>query len=303
MGIKQVSSWGASYAAVDEAIPFLDESFSANYARIQSESLLGFGGREPSDQGNLSVPGTTNHELDYDNFITLYEAVMGTNAGGVVTIDTVLDQFTWIEFEKAVSVWRAESAVALKMVIAGEHGGIVKGSWDWIAKDLQQSTSFPSITPTSSGKILFEELRCRIGDLAGALSSGDDMAISAFELEFDRNMKIDDYTTQTAEPNHAIQPIEGGFRACSLKITLPRYNANTWETFKNADADLQCELYFNGSAGGLKIEIPHMKITEGFDQPIGGPGPVTIEGGFECFRSNSANPMLADSPELKITVT
>ncbi|MBU8914215.1 MAG: hypothetical protein KOO61_09345, partial [Spirochaetales bacterium] len=202
MGMAPIATWDTVYSATSMAvIPILSESISANWERIKDEALIGSGGQLPSDQGVFGAPGSTKHPLDYNNFLALFEAVLGAEAGGVVTIEDCLDIFKWLEFEKSVSRHRFGAAVAKKIVIAGSQKGQVTVEVEWACKSFDNNVAvFPAgaSAPAAMTKVRFQDLVFRIGDQANSLASGDAMEISEFEISFDRNMKDDDYVARAA---------------------------------------------------------------------------------------------------------
>jgi len=307
MGVKSVATWATAYAAVDTAIPFVDESITRNYARVQRSALLGYGGRESSDQGVQTTQGTVNFELDYNNFIPILKQAMGAEAGGVITItDTIDSLFLWLEFEKQVSRYRAGPAKATKFTISGDANSTdpVKLSVEYTCRDVVQSaTAFPAITPSTPDRVIFRHLTLfRLGDQGDALAAGDQLPLQSFELSFDRAYKTDDYGSALTEPEMPLAPAENDFRSASLKLKFARYAADTIPAWKDADTALQCAFLFSGpSAQTFGIEVPNMRITEGFDAPIGGPGPLVLEGTLELARSLAGHPMYTGN-EFRITI-
>lgn len=298
MGIKVVGAWDSAYAAVDVAIPFLNESFTPNYTRMQVNSLIGYGGREPSEQGNFNGPGAIEAELDYNNFGLLIKAVMGAEAGGVYTIVDQLDQFAWVEFEKQIGRHRVGANVFHKMVISGAKDEICKIAFDAFARSFDVSgTAFPGISPAAMTKTRFTDMAFRIGDQANALAGGDAVEIESFEITLDRSMKLDDYVNDQTP----IQPVEGDFRVCGFNIKLPRYAADTFIDWKEADTPLQADFIFTRGAESITIQLTEVRVTGGFDSPIGGPNPLTVEGELEAYRGGAHGYMYAGN-EMKITI-
>lgn len=308
LGIKAVATWDAAYAAVDTAIPFVDESLSQNFTRIQRQALMGYGGRESSDQGMQSVQGTVNFELDYNNFIPILKAAMGAEAAGVIDItDTITDNFLWLEFEKQVSRFRAGASRISKFTISGDAGSAepIKLSCDFISRDCDRSaTAFPTITPQTPDRVIFRHLtQFRMGDQVDVLVAGDQFPLQSFELVFDRNLKPDDYVSATGGAiQFPIEPVENDFRTATLKLKFPRYSADTIPAWKDADTPLQCVFLFSGpSAQSFKIQIPNLRFLEGFNAPVEGPGPMALEGTFELSRSLPGHVMYVGN-EFKITI-
>lgn len=306
MGIKAVTTWGAAYAAVDTAIPFVNESITRNFNRVERSALLGYGGREASSQGVQTCQGTVNFELDYNNFIPILKQAMGAESGGVLTITESVDAlYLWLEFEKQVSRYRCGAAKATKFTISGDAGGSepIKFSVDYICRDVAVSaTAFPAITPATPDRVTYRHLGLfRLGDQADALAGGDAMALQSFELSFERSLKGDDYATDATAPEMPLDPVENDFRTSTLKLKFPRYAADTIPAWKDGDTALQCDFLFSGpSSQSFKIECPNMRILDGFDASIDGPGPMILEGTMELTRSLVATMYIGN--EFKITI-
>ena len=227
---------------------------------------------------------------------------MGTDAAGVVTIDDTLANFFWLEFEKQISRHRFGSAMATKMTISGERGGLIEVTFDWFCKSFDNAaTAFPAITPATMTKARFEDLVFRLADQGDAIAAGDAFEIDHFEITFDRQMKIDDYVARATNPRLPIIPVENDFRATSFTIRIPRYAADTIVDWKEADTALMADFTLTRGGESITAEFPEIRITEGFDAPIGGPNVLILEGGFDCFRSSAANPMYVGN-EMRITV-
>lgn len=304
MGISPgIATWGTAFTKSGQVMmPYNTESLTKEWPRIESLALLGYGGKEASEQGNLTGSGSTEHQLDYNNFLPLLKGALGAEAGGVVTVEDLCTEIFWLEIDKQVSRWRYGPAMITKMVISGAAGEMIKVSFDWAFRNgAENATAFTATVAGAMDKVLFSQLVFRVRDLLGAIGAGDKWPISSFELEFNRNMKVDDSATSDSTPQEILVPLEGEFREATLKLTVPRYSSATWQGWKTADTSLQADLVFSGpSAQSITIELPQLKIIEGFEAPVGGPGPLTQEGTLEVRRSLSGNPMYVGN-EIRIT--
>lgn len=303
MGMAAAATWDTAYSATGMAvIPITNESITANWERIKDQALIGSGGQLPSDQGVFGAPGSTKHPLDYNNFLSLFEAVLGAEAGGVVTIEDRLDIFKWIEFEKSVSRHRFGAAVAKKIVISGTQKGQVTVDVEWACKSFDNNAAvFPAgaTGPSTMTKVRFQDLVFRIGDQANALTSGDAMEPSEFEISFDRNMKDDDYVARAANAQLPIQPVEGGFRACGFKVKLPRYASDTLVDWKKNDTALQADFIFTRGAESITIEHPEVRVSEGFNANIESAAPLVLDGSFDAHKGGTAYMYVGN--EMRIT--
>lgn len=304
MGLAAAAAWDSAYSATGMAvIPFMSESLTPSWERIADQALVGSGGQYPSDQGVFGAPGSTKHPLDYNNFTALFEAVLGAEAGGVVTIEDRLAVFNWLELEKTVSRHRFGAAVATKMTLSGQQKGQVELEVEWAPRSFDNNSAvFPAgaTGPATMNKVRFQDLVFRIGDQADALASGDRVEIESFEITFDRKMKIDDYVARAANAQLPIQPVEDEKRECGFKFKLPRYAADTIIDWKEADTALQADFVFTRGAESLTVELPEVRITEGFDAPIEGASHLTLEGSLEAYVGGTA--YMYTGNEMRITV-
>lgn len=304
MGVVVRTSWTQAYLAVTTMMPFLSENLTSNFNLIPDDTLQGYGGRLPSEQGVEVLGGSTEHHFNYNTsgprlFLT---AIMGLDTANVITItNTVTDKYYAIEFEKQVKRWRFWPCACSKMTITGEKDQACKIAFDWFARQFDfVDTAFPGIAQPSNSPVMFDDLVFRIADQGDAIAAGDSVGIESFEIVLDRVRKADDYSTDATLPKQPLDPISGGFRVCTLGIKIPRYNAATFETWKDANTPLQADLTFTGPVLSILIQFPELRIADGFNQNISGPAPLTVEGKLEAYRSVTGNPMYVGN-EMKIT--
>lgn len=310
MALKTLGSgWNAypTWSAITPGgalVPFLSESFSSNYSRIQNDTLSGMGGRLPSEQGVEAIPGTTEHYLNYNTMDMFLAYIMGLDTPGspnVITIvDNITDKYFGMEFEKQTARHRVWPCKAMKMTISGEKDQYCKLSVDWIARNFEstQTAFVASMTQPVNYIVPFDDLVFKIADQLNAIAVGDTVGIESFEIVLDRQYKGDDYTSDNATaagagPKQCLEPISNSFRGCTLKIKVPRYAVNTFETWKDANTPLMADLLFTyaNPTYTKRIEFPELRIIDGFNSNIGGPGILTVEGTLEAYRSSAGNPM------------
>ncbi|HUX54261.1 MAG TPA: phage tail tube protein [Williamwhitmania sp.] len=304
-GIKEASAWGEAWSAVDTMLPINDESLITTIQRIETMALEGVAGRRVGKQGLVEVAGALNSDLDYYNFGSILEAAMGTDTTGVYTLADNNTKIIKIEFEKAVSRWRINSAKIQKMTISGNKGEALKIATDIIGMTPSRSaTAFPSISLSSYSQVLFSNSVSasfiRIGNQDDALDSGDNIDAESFSLELTNNFKADDYSSLS---RYALDPLRNGKRDVVFNVKLPRYSADTIPDWKDAGTPLQATLYFTDGTKTLLIEIPEFEISEGFNMNIGGSEILVQEGPGNCYLNSSNTPMTAISSEFRITIT
>jgi hypothetical protein len=306
MGVRTLAGWGSAYAAPTALIPFTKETLSKVAIRIEDESLVGTASRGASVEGGWTVGGTTEHMLDYNNFDTLFELAMGAVASRVFTIsDDDLPKFGLVEFEKTIQRHRYYPLKVSGFTISGQANQPVKITYKYVIRKRDLSgTAFPAIaTPGARNLVQFAHLNFQIGDQADALAGGDGIGIASFEIEFDRQLKTDDYESSTT-PKEILEAVPGDWRVGNIKIATARYNAANagLVTFKENDTPLQMKFLFSGSGETALFEFPNIRITEGFDAPVEGPGPMKLEGTFQSSPSLAGNPMYVGN-EMRATFT
>lgn len=296
MGLVPVAAWDTAYTASGMVgVPFVDESLSKNFNRIDLESKLGYGGREPSEQGNIVAAGTINHELDYNNYTKIYEAITGDAATPHLLTDDDLPVHHWIALDKQIEEWRFGAGKMTKAVISGEADQIVRLAADWVCRDMALAAVSMSPSISTATRVRFNDLLFRIGDQVDALAAGDNLEIQSFEIEIDRALKTDDYVNA----QELVEPVPGDWRAVSLKIKIPRYADDAFQDWKDADTPLQASLNFTRGGEQVLFEIPELRITEGFDALTTGPEPYVQEGTLVAYRSSNA--FMYTGNELRIT--
>lgn len=309
MGLKVLANWAATWVAVDAFPAFLSESLTANYDRIDDDSLEGYGARGPSYQGNQVVQGDTEHYWDY-GADAIIPACMGIHTGTVLTVGEVLSEaactankYFGIEFAKGgARNHHFFPAMVTKFTLSGEKGGLIKLVASWAARQFSSVVAAAITKPTAINRVKFDQMVFRVGDQVNALEAVDSVAIESFEISFDRSMKPDDYSTNATLPRQPLEPKENAFRATTLKIKVPRYASDALLSCRDNDTPLQADLTWAG--GGTKaklIQLPELRITEGFDANVGGAEVMTLEGTLAAYRGGTAFMYVGN--EMKITYT
>lgn len=309
-GLRARSGWDQPYALPLMHLPFLRETLTANHERIEDESLGGGGAMLPSAQGNQVIQGETEHNMNYETLPELLASAMGILAvgpPGVIDIIDLLADSAWttywaLTFPKGgVANHRFWPAMTHKFTLSGEHGGLLKLTVGWAARQFESAAFAAMTAPAADNKIKFDQGVFRVRDHGGAIGVGDSQNIDSFEVSFERGMKLDDYATHATLPQQPLEPLENAFRATALKITLPRYAADTFIGWRAANTPLQADLTFTGSGTkSLMVQLPELRITEGFDANVGGPDVLRLEGTMSAYRSSAGNPMYVGN-EMKIT--
>jgi hypothetical protein len=299
MAIVAGSSWDQAYQVPSVRVPFSNESITPQFSRIDDDSIMGSGGRNESMQGVEGVVGTTNHILDYNNFDLLMESFFGAVSTRTFTLsDGHLDKWLHLSIYKQVSNWRLYAAKLSKLVISGEKDGYIMAAFDWVVRTVvYQAEAAPAASLVGlRTKIRFEDLTLWLGTVAGgAMGAGDNMRLDSFELSLDRGLVPDDYGSKSqvaGEEKLALEPVPNALREVALKLKVPRYATDAdLIAWKAADSTLQAKMSFAMGGETMVLDLPHMKINEGFSANVGGPERAQLEGGLACFMPESTNPL------------
>jgi len=129
------------------------------------------------------------------------------------------------------------------------------------------TTNFDSVThlevsSAMPAQIPFGALRFRLNWDAGALDSGDNLAIKRFALTFNRGFDRE-WASRGAQASEwmSAEPIENGIPECSLQIELGDFNALTYMEAHQDETTCKAEAFWSLSANhDLKIEFPLLRI-------------------------------------------
>ena len=315
LGIIKESSYG-SVLEVTEAIPFVSESFGNEIEKHADEVLRGKAGVGTSIAGNKSYPFTIPCKLTYEDLDLLIAIAMG--AAGTPGVNGDLYDNTYALAEnldysfvaaayKGVSVWEYLGCKIDTMKISGEANKPLDFEIGGAAKSL----SLDSVTNTSvilqalstedaAAKIMFSDLEFKIAAQADALSGQSEKGIGSFDLNLANALALDQFDNKAKT---ILEPERNGFREVKFSFKVPRYEADTYLDWRDADTPLHAYLKFVTGNYLFDIHIPDLKIDK-VDAPIGGPG--LIEQNIECTchrdpGSISASFTVTDEFEIDVT--
>lgn len=292
-GYIEAASWTAPYVQPTTIIPLKSESFSVNYDRLQDQALVGRSSAAESFNGHVNVNGDLQWYLDYDNH-GLMKYAFGALAGGVYTHDE-LTSCANIEIEKEIHRLRLNATRFNSLTISGDVGSTepVLCSGQGVTRVATRSaTAFPSLTDTPNRAYFKDISLFRIGDLTDALVAGDALAIKSFEIGIENGLQVD---AKDSSGLYVLDPVWNDFVRFTLKLGIARINttnASQLPVWKEADTRLQAMLTLSGTGGAFTFIFPQMKIVEGADFSVGGPGVIEGDVTLECYM-NTANSVLS----------
>lgn len=261
-----------------------------------------------------SAADTAEMELE---FLHLYELSNRMNdelwtdawssypTGGVGTAnDQLIRRGTFGVKKHATTPWIFRSAMINAMTITASQKSGLNFSFDMLPFDLDRASGTNGAASADdwdfnesanmglglNERILFNHLNgngfFRIGTYAGgAMDSTDEYGISELSVTLNNNLKADDQDSISTP--YRIEPTRGGFREVTGSITLPRYSADTFFTWRENKTILQIHARFAGSTMSsnqrwLEIFVGSLILTEG-SANIAGPAAVPQTFGFRAI--------------------
>ncbi len=315
LGVKKEAVYGTAII-VTEAIPFVSENFGNDIEKHIDEVLRGKAGAGSSIAGNKKFPFTIPCKLTYEDLDLLIAIAMGAAGAPQANGDLYDNTYSLAEnlaysytaaVYKGVSVWEFAGNKIDTMKISGtankpldiEIGGVAK------VLDLASALNTSGVltgltTEDAAGKIMFSDLEFKIAAQASALSGETEKGISAFDLTLNNHLKLDDFDNRATT---ILEPQRDGFREVMFNFTVPRYEADTYLTWRDSDTALHAWLKFTSGNYVFDIHLPKFKIDKAEAQ-ISGPKLIEQKISCTCYRdpsSTSASFTLLDQMEIDVT--
>jgi len=315
LGVIMEAAWG-TVLEVDEAIPFVSESFGREIEKHADEVLRGMAGAGASIAGNKTFPFTIPAKLTYEDLDLLIAIAMGAagspSANGALYDNTYslaenLSYFFTAAVYKGVSVWEYAGCKLDTMKISGEANKPLDIEFGGVSKDLDLSSATNTAgvlqalsTEDAAAKIMFSDLEFKIAAQATALAGESEKGIKSFELSLANNMALDQFDN-TGEV--ILEPQRNGFREIKFTFAVPRYEADTYLDWRDADTALHAWLKFTSGDYVFDIHLPKIKIDKA-EAPVGGPGLIEQSIECTCFRDpGSVSETFTLTDEMEIDVT
>ncbi|MDD3814432.1 MAG: hypothetical protein PHZ02_07275 [Desulfocapsaceae bacterium] len=252
-----------------------------------------------ADPGVMTVAGNIEAYMRYEGFDTTLALIMGV-AGVPVQINTTaayansyklaskIDTlFATLAMKKlAATVWEFPSVKLNGFKLSGVMNKPLKISPDLLCDKLDRksevntATTMGAVTvPDSKNRIIMnKDTVFRMNNQAAvALSDGDKIAPSSFELTFSRPMDAE----ATAGQEGIEEPADDGFPVATLNLKFPRYNTandaffDDWEAYtsKKMDITFTGHEIESGNKYLFRILLPHLKINNP-EAAMSGPGKI-----------------------------
>ncbi len=323
MGLAKQTAYETAVDATDKVL-FLSEGIQIEDEFINHEYLYGGAGTPDTDLVFTPVVGPVEAVIPYTEkngsaFVStdsLIALAMGTatwvaaQTNNTVTFADNLEVNGTVAVDKGINsgagaVWESIGTMINAMTISGSAGEFISASFEVQSKQLKIAST--QNTPTEMlalpddipSLLSFSDLTFRIGDQANALGAGDNTGISSFTLSINNNLSEPQQSTPAAslidaaadtyvhsDAKQPIKPRRNGFRECTLEITMPRYEADTFLDFRSNETNLQAQFTFTDGTNSFWIYLPNLKITA-VSAPIAGAEAIEQTITLTCLRYNS----------------
>ena len=261
------STWGTAVNATQK-LPYVSDSLDAMFRHNQTPAMVGSAAMPKSTKGVRVAGGGIETYYTYGLAQPLLRQFFGTWTDDAINGDyypyTALTTGVslTVAVNRGVSVHEYAGYKIGELTLSGAPNDSVKLSLQGNAKNRVISSSENTSAELAAldepaAEVLFHELTFRVGDLADALASGDNLSITQFSLKLNRNHVVKEVNSATAE-----QARENGFLGAELEFTLPYYDANTWITWHEAHTVLQASLIFSDGTNSQTWNIPQCLVVE-----------------------------------------
>lgn len=281
--LKKGSTWGTAVACgAGDGILLTKDTFKLE-VKDHPDNSLGLAFAADRDQGERKAEGSLEGFLRYDGLDPLLAMVFGD--AGVPSLvgptiayantfklkDTLDGIFGTLAVNKVVNVFEYPSLKCHSLTLKGEMGKPVTFTIEGIADDevpdsvINDLTSFGNVTiPETGHRVRMSHGVIRLNNQEGAaLGSGDVINITGFELSIKRKKK-GEYTTGNG--NRVDEPDNENLPEIVLKLSLPRYTADTYLTGIRSDQRMKADIVFTGDNiettydREFNLQLPHLGL-------------------------------------------
>lgn len=315
LGVKKEAVYSTA-VAVTKAIPFVSENFGNEIEKHIDEVLRGKAGAGATIAGNTKYPFTVPCKLTYGDLDLLIAIALGAAAAPVANgalYDGLYSPAENLAYSycaavyKGVSVWEFAGNKIDTMKISGEANKPLSIEFGGVAKVLSLVSALNTAgilqaldTEDVAGKVMFSDLEFKVAAQASALSGVSAVGISAFDVAVNNKLKLDDYDNRALT---ILEPQRNGVREVKFNFSVPRYEADTYLGYRDADTALHAWLKFTSGNYIFDIHFPKFKVDKAEAQ-IAGPGLIQQKIECTCFRdplSASASFTLLNEIEIAVT--
>ncbi len=135
-----------------------------------------------------------------------------------------------------------------------------------------------------------------VSDQVDVLASGDQQQLDSWELRMAR--PLDNVTP--AGQRQVLEPLESGKGEVTLTVSLPRYAAETWRTWQDADTKLQGKFQWTLNSKFVTVLAPNMVIDGAVAIETGDDAPYSQQVTLRCLKNGAQNGFMAVNEEAEL---
>jgi hypothetical protein len=263
VGYGLESTW-ATAVAVTASLKYLSDTMDQTRAKIVRATNRGRGARDANRATHYVAGGGLTGLLTYDlaqSWLTHFIGAFNDDVGGdyYSVLDQVVTGLT-VAIDRVTSVHEFVGCVIDSVTLAGDPDSGVTFEWALTAKNRLisgQTNNAAAVAALSEpgSDVLFHECTLRVGDMGDALAAGDNLSISQFSVEINRNK-----ATNAVNSLYQLQSKENGHRDVMLSFTIPRYEADTFLAWEAAATALQANLIMTDSTNTKDLRFSHLTV-------------------------------------------
>lgn len=262
VGYGLESTWGTPVAVTD-ALKYLSDSLDQTRAKIVRATNRGRGARDANRATHYVAGGGLTGLFTYDLAQPWLTHFIGAFNNDTVDYYSLINQVTsglTVAMDRVVSVHEFHGYVIDAVTIAGSPDTGVTFEWTGTAEQRLISGTTNNAAAVAAldepgGDVLFHECTVRVGNMADALASGDNLSVSAFSLELSRNK-----ATTPVNSLYQLQSKENGHRDFMFNITIPRYESDQFLTWEAAATPLQANIIMTDGTSTKDLRMSHLTV-------------------------------------------
>lgn len=283
------STWSTAVAVTD-ALNWNSDSMNQLRAKVPKMANRGRGARNANKNGHIIAGGGVNLDLTYDleqPWLTHFFGTHNTDTTDYYSLDDQITDGLTLAFDRGVSVHEYEGYVIDQATLTGTPDAGVVVDWNGAAKQRLISGTTNNAAAIAGAAapgncVLWHHCTLRVGDTADALASGDNLEVTQFTLDLNRNK-----LAKVVNSQYRARSRENGHRDFTLSFTLGFYESNQFLTWEAADTALQAALIFTDGTNTQEWRMSHLKV-ESVETQQGGDELTEVPVVLRLFENESA---------------
>jgi hypothetical protein len=242
---KHAATWGTpTVGGATDGLEFMNESVAGDGGAddIDDESISGSDLQREADAGNRMFSGPVTFQARYEGLEPISAHMFGT-AGAPTTIDTSAKQhdlklnadmegiFGTFAIDKKVKIHEFDTVKVTGFSLKAAQNKRTEVTYRLAARDftdasaVNTSATFASVTMPAAREFLqFSQLVLRVNAQGGAglASPTDNIYVTEFNIDFERNYRTDEVTTEFG--NRISEPLQNGWGSVTGSLTYARFS-------------------------------------------------------------------------------